>query len=215
MLTLDLFLNQFSYWGCLSPEFTWILVTTQGDLEIISALRRQLAMSCIAIALLRQTTLLAFIITQVYTCVVIPDFDTHGNLPSGHEADWSEVEKTPGFLERRVQLLKRLYQGLVNLKGANCQTAYLDGTFASNKENPGDVDVCYNPRGTIGAKLDSVFLDFSNLRAAQKAKNGRDFFPSSATASLNPRLSYREFFQKDKYIDEAKGIIALDLRRLP
>ena len=112
-------------------------------------------------------------------------------------------------------LLEQVDKALTNFKGAGCQTAYLDGSFASSKENPGDIDVCYDPRGVIGVKLDPVFLDFSNRRAAQKAKYGCEFFPLSATASLNPRLSYLEFFQRDKYTDEAKGIIALDLGRLP
>jgi hypothetical protein len=147
---------------------------------------------------------------------MIPAFDAQGNLPAGvHEAAWQEVKETLGFSERRTLLLERLYQALMNLKGAGCQTAYLDGSFASGKENPGDIDVCYDPRGIVGTRLDPVFLDFSNLRAAQKAKYGCEFFPSSATASLNPRLSYLEFFQRDKYTDEAKGIVALDLRRLP
>jgi hypothetical protein len=147
---------------------------------------------------------------------MIPAFDKQGNLPSGiHVATWQEVKESFGFSERRVWLLERLYEALTNLKNAGCQTAYLDGSFASNKENPGDIDVCYDPRGVVGIKLDPVFLEFSNFRAAQKAKYGCEFFPSSATASLNPRLTYLEFFQRDKYTDEAKGIIALELRRLP
>jgi hypothetical protein len=147
---------------------------------------------------------------------VIPVFDEQGNLPPGvHIAEWQEVKETFGFSERRISLLERVYEALTNLKGAGCQTAYLDGSFVSSKESPGDIDVCYDPRGIVGARLDPVFLDFSNLRAAQKAKYGCEFFPSSATASLNPRLTYLEFFQKDKYTEEAKGIIALELRRLP
>jgi hypothetical protein len=147
---------------------------------------------------------------------MIPAFDEHGNLPAGiYEATWQEVQERLGFSERRTVLLEQLYSALKNLNEAGCQRVYLDGSFSSSKENPGDIDVCYEPRGVVGTKLDPVFLDFSNRRAAQKAKYGCEFFPSSATASLNPRLTYLEFFQRDKYTDEAKGIIALDLRRLP
>lgn len=147
---------------------------------------------------------------------MIPAFDKQGNLPTGiHVATWQEVKETLSFSERRVWLLERLDKALTNLKGAGCQTAYLDGSFASRKETPGDIDVCYDPRGVVGAKLDPVFLDFRNFRATQKAKYGCEFFPSSATASLNPRLTYLEFFQLDKYTGEAKGIIALELGRLP
>jgi hypothetical protein len=147
---------------------------------------------------------------------MIPPFDEQGNLPSGvYLVDWQEVQEMLGFSERRVWLLEKLYGALTNLKGAGCQMTYLDGSFASDKETPGDIDVCYDPSGVVGARLDPVFLDFSNFRAVQKAKYGCEFFPSSATASLNPRLTYLEFFQLDKHSGEAKGIIALDLRRLP
>ena len=79
---------------------------------------------------------------------MIPAFDEHGNLPAGiHGATWQEVQETLGFSERRVWLLEQIYKALTNLKGAGCQTAYLDGSFASSKENPGDIDVCYEPRG--------------------------------------------------------------------
>jgi hypothetical protein len=58
--------------------------------------------------------------------------------------------------------------------------------------------------------LEPTFFDFTNLRAAQKAKFFGEFFPSSAKADL-VGTTFLEFFQIDKNTGSQKGIIALDL----
>lgn len=147
---------------------------------------------------------------------MIPAFDARGLLPAGiHPADWGEVEGRLGFSERRLELLGGLYRGLVDLKIAGCQVAYLDGSFASSKPMPGDYDVCWEAIGVDGTLLDPVLLTFANRREAQKAKYGGEFFPAHLVASLNPRLGYLEFFQLDKDTQAPKGIVRLELGRLP
>jgi hypothetical protein len=58
--------------------------------------------------------------------------------------------------------------------------------------------------------LEPVFFDFTNLRAAQKAKFLGEFFPSSVVAD-SVGTTFLDFFQVDKATGNAKGIIALDL----
>ena len=58
--------------------------------------------------------------------------------------------------------------------------------------------------------LDPVFLDFSNLRAAQKARFQGEFFPADIPEGLSGRM-FLEFFQRDKETGEPKGIVALDM----
>ena len=105
---------------------------------------------------------------------MIPPFDPQTNaLPEGiHLAEWNEVVEQLGFSERRKQLLGGLLLGLQALKTASCERAYIDGSFATNKIFPGDFDVCYELGGMSSDLLDPVLKDFSNARAAQKAKFG-------------------------------------------
>jgi hypothetical protein len=58
-----------------------------------------------------------------------------------------------------------------------------------------------------------VLLDFSNKRAAQKAKYSGELFP--ATAPVGPGARFLDFFQQDKATGEPKGIVAIDLGGLP
>ncbi len=145
---------------------------------------------------------------------MIPPFAPTGELPPGiHWSDWSELELRFGFSSRRQTLLTGLKQGLIALKTAGCATAYIDGSFVSSKLDPGDADVCYEIAGMRGKLLDPVLLDFSNARAAQKAKYGSEFFPAEAAAAPNG-TQYLEFFQLSKNGKNKKGIVALDLKGL-
>ena len=58
--------------------------------------------------------------------------------------------------------------------------------------------------------LDPVFLDFSDDRAAQKARYGGEFFPSSFAADAVGR-TFLEFFQLERYSGERKGIVLVEL----
>ena len=57
-----------------------------------------------------------------------------------------------------------------------------------------------------------VLLDFSNRRAAMKAKYLGDLFPASAFAA--PGVLYRDFFRTDRNGVE-KGVVLIDLGSLP
>lgn len=147
--------------------------------------------------------------------MVIPSFDTHGNLPAGiHLATWQEVEETLAFNPRRQELLSGLKRACESLKQVGCLRIYIGGSFATNKEFPGDFDVCWADE-TVDleklAEIDPVLLDFKNQRAAQKAKYGGELFLASDIADLDSFEDYLAFFQKDKVSRNAKGIIAIDL----
>jgi len=61
--------------------------------------------------------------------------------------------------------------------------------------------------------LDPILLDFTNRRAAQEAKYGGELFPSLQRADPAGN-TFLEFFQIDKRTGEAKGIVALDLKKV-
>ena len=112
----------------------------------------------------------------------------------------------------RKRLLVGLREALLALRRAGCRTVYIDGSFVTAKENPGDFDGCWDPKGVSLEKLDPVFLDFSNKRAPQKANDGGEMFTSGSPAGLAGR-TFLDFFQQDQE-GNPKGIVAFDLQRL-
>ena len=132
-------------------------------------------------------------------------------LPAGiHGADLSSIESRFASNEWRRNLFAGLVEASKHLAYAGCQRLYLDGSFVTGKPKPGDYDVCWDPHGVDPRLMDPVFGDFSNKRAAQKAKYGGEFFPSSARVAEVGR-TFLEFFQLDKFSGKQKGIILVSL----
>jgi len=145
---------------------------------------------------------------------VIPPFSDSGNLPEGvHDATWDEIVERFGTTERRRGLLDGLHRALESLRDAGCVRAYLDGSFVTAKEEPGDFDACWEIAGVDADRLDPVLLDFSDARAAQKESFGGELFPAEAVADPDG-TRFRDYFQRDKLTGEPKGIVALDLENL-
>jgi hypothetical protein len=144
------------------------------------------------------------------------EFDSSENLPGGvHECTWEEVVRRFGWNGRRRHLLGGLKRALEALKVAGCSRAYIDGSFVTAKEEPGDFDGCWESNGVDVTRLDPVLLETGWPRLAQKVKYFGEMFPASGTAELTTRRTFLEFFQTDKNTGEAKGIVMIDVRRLP
>lgn len=147
---------------------------------------------------------------------MIPAFDqASGNLPPGiHEATWEDLVTRYGSTPRRLYLLAGLKQALDTLQAAGCRRAYIDGSFVTAKEDPADFDGCWEAAGVNADLLDPVLLDFRNRRAAQKARFGGELFLAHLPADPMG-TSFLDFFQRDRYTEEPKGIIAINLGGLP
>ncbi len=146
---------------------------------------------------------------------MIPEFDERGGLPPGiHNASWDEIVTRYTTNTRRGELLEGLLGALRSLKAAGCTTAYLDGSFVTAKEHPGDFDACWEPTGVDPVRLDTELLDFSDERAAQKARYGGELFPVEATAEPSG-TTFLDYFQRDRETGQPKGIIAIDFGGLP
>jgi len=121
----------------------------------------------------------------------------------------AEIEQRFATNETRRKLFEGLEQGVQALRRARCRVVYLDGSFVTEKERPGDFDACWDPSGVDPAKLDPVLLDFRDGRRRQKLKYGGEFFPSSAGA--DGTRNFVEFFQTDRDTGNPKGIIRVCL----
>jgi hypothetical protein len=131
-------------------------------------------------------------------------------LPPGiHWATMEEVAARFAISPRRGWLYEGLIRAVEVLAGAGCRHLYLDGSFVTAKESPGDYDGCWDPTGVIAARLDPVLLDLSNGRAAQKQKYRGELF--IADLADRPHGTFLEFFQIEKYTGAAKGIVGVRL----
>lgn len=142
---------------------------------------------------------------------MIPPFDpTTGLLPPGiYESSWDELVTRYGGTPRRQALLAGLASGIEALRRARCRRPYIDGSFVTAKEEPGDFDVCWESAGVEGRLLDPVLLLFAQGCAAQKAAYGGEFFIAESTADPHG-TRYLAFFQHTRD-GTPKGIIALTL----
>ncbi len=141
---------------------------------------------------------------------MIPPFDPEtGRLPEGeHTADWAEVVDRFGWNPRRRQLLDGLAEAVELLGVAGCRRVWLNGSFVTDKEEPGDFDACWDTDGVDVDALDPALLDLSNRRAAMKARFGGELFPN--VVEVGSGLSFAEFFQNERDTGR-KGIVVITI----
>ncbi|MEH2055922.1 MAG: hypothetical protein V7K97_07105 [Nostoc sp.] len=147
---------------------------------------------------------------------MIPEFDESGILPSGvHWAEWSEFQEIFVTSLTRQRMIDRLELAMTQLKAAGCRTIYIDGSFVTSKQKPGDFDACWEDNGVDINYLESIaptLFNFALRRAEQKIKYKGEIFPSNYPAN-DSGTAYIDFFQFDTRTNTRKGIIAIDLQR--
>jgi hypothetical protein len=148
---------------------------------------------------------------------MIPSFQADGNLPPGiHSAAWSEFEMRFGNDPHRQRLMYGLRQVLLKLASAGCATAYIDGSFVTEKAVPSDYDGAWELKNVDLRRLQAIepfLFDFSNGREAQKRKYLGEMFPADFQ-ELSSGRTFLNFFQQDKSTGDPKGLVAVDLTTL-
>lgn len=147
---------------------------------------------------------------------VIPDLIELGSLcpwavlpPGIHDTTLIEVEARFATTPHRKWLLDGFIRVAEALALAGCRHVYLDGSFVTAKPHPADFDGCWDHVGVDPTKLDPVLLDFSNKRAAQKAKYLGEMF--IAGMPNGPDGPFVDFFQIEKSSGGPKGILRISL----
>jgi hypothetical protein len=143
---------------------------------------------------------------------MIPEFYEHGNLPPGiHWADWDEIVARFGTNKRRVELLQGLKEAARLLAEAGCPALYVDGSFVTAKEIPGDFDACWELTADMDpARFDPVFWQLRHPRKEQKERFGGELFPAQLPNGASGE-TFLDFFQVDRD-GNPKGVVALKLR---
>lgn len=136
-------------------------------------------------------------------------------LPPGvFSASLADVAAAFATNARRRELFEGLVLACRNLQWAGCPAIFLDGSYVTGKPWPGDFDACWDPTGVDPAKLDPVFLEFANGRAAQKVAFKGEFFPSSMMC-VDVGQAFVDFFQLDRFTGKQKGILSISLSADP
>jgi hypothetical protein len=134
-----------------------------------------------------------------------------GLLPHGeHVAAWNEICERFGWNTWRRGLLDGLAEGLAALAEAGCRKVWLNGSFVTTKEEPGDFDCVWSPIGVDRQRLAALapeLLDLSDHRTAQKRRFGGEFFPNVIEGDSGK--SFDRFFQTDRD-GTSKGIVVID-----
>ena len=90
---------------------------------------------------------------------MLPPFNKDGMLPPGvHKASWRRFAERFGTTARRRSLLAGLKAALNALRAAGCRKVFIDGSFVTTKESPGDCDGCWDIEGVDPDALDPVLL---------------------------------------------------------
>lgn len=142
-------------------------------------------------------------------------FEENGSLVPGiHVLSWHDFAKLFGWNEYRGKLLSGMLDALQHLKDIGCQRVYIDGSFVTRKQYPGDYDACWERTGMDLRALDPLLVrDISPGRVRQKAKYGGEWF--AAQSAADPAgTAFIDFFQLDRE-GSVKGIVALNLENVP
>lgn len=107
-------------------------------------------------------------------------------------------------------MLQGLRRALDELRTAGCHTVYVNGSFVTSKRTPGDFDACWDPRGVVRERLPATLVVYDVARRGMRAAYGGEFFVADDPADLYGS-SFLDYFQFDKYTDEPKGILAIDI----
>jgi hypothetical protein len=103
-----------------------------------------------------------------------------------------------------------LAEAMELLAAAGCRRIWLNGSFVTVKDEPGDFDACWDTDGVDLDALDPVLLDLSNQRGLQKARFGGELFPNGVETQSG--LSFAEFFQNERDTSR-KGIVVIRLSK--
>jgi hypothetical protein len=134
-----------------------------------------------------------------------------GLLPPGiHDADLADVADAMAYTPWREWLLAGLRLVLGDLAAAGCSGAYLDGSYVTDKDKPGDYDLCWDRTGVDRSLLHPVIEMVAFPRTEQKRRYRGDILPNVVESGSG--LLFVEFFQVHKESGVPKGIVKLDPR---
>jgi hypothetical protein len=133
---------------------------------------------------------------------LIPDFDSHGNLPAGvHRAEIEDVEQRFGHGSHgREAGMQALHWLIPMCRRAGIVRLILNGSFVTDKHDPGDVDCLLVP----GVGFDS------NSDATIALQIGLPYLSIQIIETPEDLAYYLKFFGSDRD-GRPKGLVEIPL----
>ena len=116
-----------------------------------------------------------------------------------------------GWNATRRRQLDGLVEALALLAEAGCRRVWLNGSFVTAKDEPGDFDAVWDPDGVDTDRLDQIFFDLAAGRQEQKRRFFGELFPDWTESGSG--LRFAEFFRRDR-VHGFKGIVVIDPRSI-
>ena len=147
---------------------------------------------------------------------MIPPFDpeTGALPPADHQANLEEIAERLGFTPRRRWLLKGLRAALEAFWTAGIEEVYIDGSFCTEKPDPGDIDGYWvEPDSEVYERIDPYWIDFTLVMVQPVRKwkwrmwadHGVEFFIHPAMQATVEE-KFPQFFRHDRE-GQPRGVI--------
>ena len=143
---------------------------------------------------------------------MIPTFDEHGSLPLGlHEATISEIRASLGFTERRERLIDGLERFVrIWSDSGFLEYSVIDGSFATDKPEPGDIDMLLVPKVEALSSLPADFRYLAASHSYDRSFTKREFgCEAFIAAGQNNVEGWLNFFGADRR-GRRRGLIRLE-----
>ena len=141
---------------------------------------------------------------------MIPEFDSRGLLPLGlHGASISEIRAVLGFTERRRSLIDGLERFVqVWDESGFLEYCVIDGSFATFKPEPGDIDMLLvpKPESLFSPEFPYLAMTHSYDREFTKSEFGCEAFFTTGADDL---ANWMDFFATDR-LGNRRGLIKLE-----
>ena len=141
----------------------------------------------------------------------IPRLNHIGELPPGeYEVSLLAIKKCFGSsTAQRKALMEGLERAVETLGEAGVGRIWIDGSFVTDKEEPNDIDGCWEYSKQVDlSKIDPVFL--AESRRPMKEKYGVEFFPACVIETASG-LPFPKFFQVNRD-GNPKGILMVSVK---
>lgn len=152
---------------------------------------------------------------------IVFDEDTGLLVPGEHRMTLEKFKEIFVHNERRRYIFERFEQLFEVFRQIACSHLYIDGSFVTKKPHPNDIDVCWHmddDREKRTTQLEAllricpqlILLNDNGNRKFIEERFCADVFPANTTEGASG-LMFKDFFQRDKHTNQAKGIIIIDL----
>lgn len=139
--------------------------------------------------------------------MAIPHFNRYGNLPPGiHKATIKEAKQRLATNQRRKEIFDdflKMIKSIPTKERKVIKSLILDGSYVTDKEDPGDWDCI------LIVKKDSI--DFLESPTAEKLKRAKEFYNGDMILAMEdsaPARIWTDFFSMDKE-GRPKGLIEI------